>query len=568
MSYDLVPESAPFSPEQRAWLNGFLAGILGTLDVGQAQGGSAESLAAAAAMLSPPSGSIAARTTLSTIDSSAANDAEEDFPWQDPSLSCEERMTLAVGRPLPQRMMAAMGQLNCGSCGYLCKTYAEAVATGKEKNLTLCSPGGTDTVKRLRQLNKEREEASAPATGSQTNSAPESVSQSPTSLGTSESSLTPRPIPVTARLVSSSRLNSHGSIKDTRHVVIDLSGTNLQYQVGDALGVFPTNCDSLVRDVCVAAGLDPQTLINTGLMTSTLQAALGQRCLRAITLDLCERAIQRVKERPKMNGAAIADAALGQRLAQFADSDQFYQLDVYEFLMLFGPLDLTPLDLVETLSPLRPRLYSIASSQAHVPDEVHLTVGRVEDVVRERTRKGVASTMFADRLFPGAAVRVFVQPNHGFTIPDDPAAPMIMVGPGTGIAPFIAFLQQRACDKATGRNWLFFGDQKSDCDFLYKDQLAAWRSSGLLTRLDVAFSRDGREKVYVQHRMLEQAQDLFKWLEAGGYFFVCGDARRMARDVEQTLVEIVGTQGSMSTEAAKSYVALLKQTKRYVCDVY
>jgi sulfite reductase (NADPH) flavoprotein alpha-component len=351
-------------------------------------------------------------------------------------------------------------------------------------------------------------------------------------------------------------------------VALDISGTGLTYQVGDALGIMPTNCLSLVRSVCQAAGLEPTTSISIDGSTRLLQEMLSERCLRSIPVELCERAAQRVNQRPKFNGAVLTDAALVQRLSDFADSDEFLEWDVCEFLLHFGPLDLTAPDLIETLAPLRPRLYSIASSQAKADGEVHLTVGRVEDMVRERARTGVASTMLAERLKVGASLSVFVQPHHGFTIPADPTAPMIMVGPGTGIAPFIAFLQQRACDGATGQNWLFFGDQKRDCDFLYRDQLTAWQSSGLLTRLDLAFSRDESEKVYVQHRMLEHAAELYRWLESGSYFFVCGDARRMARDVEQTLIKIVAQQGSMPAEAAQVYVSRLKQTKRYACDVY
>lgn len=567
MSYDVVPESAPFSSEQRAWLNGFFAGILGTLDVAPTRSASTSALAAAASMLSTPAATTGAAPTQHAADASVAT-IEEDFPWADPSLPSTDRMSLAADRPLPQRMMAAMGQLNCGSCGYLCKTYAEAIASGAEKNLTLCSPGGTETVKLLRQLNKERGESARTPVASSSGKPPSTATAVTIVAPSVDAVPNGRPQPVTAQLISSIPLNGKGSAKDTRHVAIDLRSTGLKYRVGDALGIFPTNCKDLVHSVCHAAGLDPQTTVSTAIGTSTLEAALGQRCLRSITSELCERAIQRITARPKTNGAAVADAALGQRVAEFADSDDFYQLDVYEFLLRFEPLDLTAHDLVEALSPLRPRLYSIASSQSHTPDEVHLTVGRVEEVIRDRPRKGVASTMLADRLEPGAGLQVFIQPSHGFTVPADPTAPMIMVGPGTGIAPFIAFLQQRACDGATGKNWLFFGDQKRECDFLYREQLTQWQKSGLLTRLDLAFSRDDRNKVYVQHRMRENGGELYRWLEAGGYFFVCGDARRMARDVEQTLLEIVAQQGSLSADESKAYIARLKQAKRYLCDVY
>ena len=560
MSYDIVPESAPFSPEQRAWLNGFLAGVLGTLDNEQAQGGNAGLLAAAATNLLPPVGSAGALSV-----SPQTPQQEEDFPWHEPSLSSSERMALAQDRPLPQRMMAAMAQLNCGSCGYLCKTYAEAIASGTEKNLTLCSPGGNDTAKLLRQLQKEASAQPAPTSGAtQAGGAPQrngAVTEQRPSNGS-------RDMPVTARLKSHTKLNSEGSAKDTRHVAIDLRGTGLKYTVGDSLGIFPTNCEHLVQQVCSAAGLAAQELITIDGKPTPLQDILSQRCLRTIPLELIERIQERTAQRSKAHAESTNDALLVEHLQQFADSDECQELDLYEFFTKFSPLDLTSEDLVETLAPLRPRLYSIASSQAQNPYEVHLTVGRVEEMQRGRLRKGVASTMLADRLQPGAALRVFVQPSHGFTIPADPRADMIMVGPGTGIAPFIAFLQQRQSDRAPGRNWLFFGDQKRDHDFLYKEQLTQWRSEGLLTRLDLAFSRDMAEKVYVQNRMLENGAELFRWLEAGSYFFVCGDAKRMARDVERALLDIIIQHGTLSAETAKNYLSEMKRTRRYVCDVY
>ena len=563
MSYDIIPETAPFSAEQRAWLNGFLAGMLGTLDDGQAQGGNAVSLAAAASALLPPAG---LPSTAQPADDS--HDSEEDFPWHEPSLSSDQRMALAVGRPLPQRMMAAMAQLDCGSCGYVCKTYAAALANGSEKNVSLCSPGGSATVKLLRKLQKENEKEVESASPASLDIAAFGQTAATAHAAAAQATVGSRARPVVAKLISSKRLNGASSAKDTRHVAIDLSETGLKYSVGDALGILPTNCDQLVRQVCMAAGLVPQTLVVVEEQSTPLEDILAQRCLRSIPLELIERAQQRVRQRPKMNGAVAADALQVERLQKFADSEESEQLDVCEFLESFGPLELLAEDLVETLGPLRPRLYSIASSQSQTPHEVHLTVGRVEELLRGRPRKGVASTMLTDRLAAGTALSVFVQPHHGFTIPADPTAPMIMVGPGTGIAPFMAFLQQRQFDRAQGKNWLFFGDQKREADFLYQEQLTAWQSAGLLTRLDLAFSRDSQQKVYVQHRMLSSGAELFNWLESGGYFYVCGDARRMARDVELALLEIIAQHGQLTADSAKNYLADLKRAKRYVCDVY
>ena len=552
MPFDIVPDSAPFSPEQRAWLNGFLAGMLGMLEGEQSRGGSSVGMAAAASMLTPPSG-----VALDSLGDGEAKD--EDFPWHDSALPIVDRMQMAEGRPVERQMLAAMAQLDCGSCGYLCKSYAEAIVSGTEKNLTLCSPGGGETAKMLRQLNKNRQTMSKPtgnASGTQ-NGLVKEVEK----LGT-------RNKPVVAKLIRSVPLNKLGSAKDTRHVEIDLSDTGLSYEVGDALGLWPSNCDALVAAVIEAAKLNPDENVLTSQPTTTLADELKNRCLRSIQSDLVDRAIERIRERPKQNGALAAEAALCERLAAFAESEELDMLDVLEFFELFPKLGLLASDLIETLSPIRPRLYSIASSQSLHSNQVHLTVGRVENDVRDRKRKGVASTMLSDRLQPNEPLRVFVQPSHGFTIPTDPNAPMIMVGPGTGIAPFMAFLQQRSIDNAKGKNWLLFGDQRRAFDYLYEKELEAWHKNAFLTRLDLAFSRDGADKLYVQHRMKENGAELFEWLEAGAYFFICGDASRMAVDVDRALNEIISEHGHRTSEQAKHYLWELTNAKRYVRDVY
>jgi sulfite reductase (NADPH) flavoprotein alpha-component len=438
--------------------------------------------------------------------------------------------------------MAAMAQLNCGSCGYLCKTYSEAIANGSEKNLTLCSPGGSETAKALRALVKE--------TGLTGSSKPSESVPAESTKGTKGN-------PVRAKLIASDRLNGPGSEKDTRHVAIDLEDSGLTYRVGDALGLWPTNCGELVAKVLEAAKLD-----------SSVSDLLSEKCLRTISTELLEAAIENVRHRPKQNGSVAADTELLAKLEAFQESEEFYEWDVLEFLEAFPTLGLTSQQFLGALDNQRARLYSIASSQSLYPNQVHLTVGRVENKLRERLRKGVASTMLADRLQPRSPLRVFIQPSHGFTIPADPKTPMIMVGPGTGIAPFIAFLQQRQADKATGRNWLFFGDQKKATDFLYREQLEAWQRSGLLTKLDLAFSRDDANKVYVQHRMLEHGAELFSWLEMGAYFFVCGDASKMAVDVDRALQEVIAVHGKRSSPEAKQYLTAMTQAKRYVRDVY
>lgn len=533
MRPDLIPDSAPFSPEQRAWLNGFFSGVLGLLDESAAKSLSVGQL----------QGSMDAEST-----GSKAAEEEEAFPWHDSSLSIDERMQLADGKPLARQMMAAMAQLNCGSCGYLCKTYAESIASGQEKNLTLCSPGGSDTAKRLRLLSKQLGATASSASSSIATAVP----------GT-------RNHPVEAKLLESKPLNYPDSAKDTRHVRIDLSKTPIQYRVGDALGILPTNCEQLVGLICDQQKWEVNQMVDIEGQPLRLGDVLKTRCLRSITEDLVSLFQMEIDQALQ---SAACDAAVKESWIDFLDSADREEWDVLELCEAFSWIRVDPAAFAKALLPLRPRLYSIASSIQMHPGEVHLTVGRVEEKVRGRARKGVASTMLSDRLVPGASLQVFLQPSHGFTIPSDGQSPMIMVGPGTGIAPFIAFLQQRWVDQSPGKNWLFFGNQRREHDFLYREELERWQESGFLTRLDLAFSRDGAEKVYVQHRMLENAAELYRWLQQGAHFYICGDAKRMAKDVEHTLLQIIGQQGQMTDEEAVHYLKQMHQDQRYRKDVY
>lgn len=519
----LVPESAPFNDEQRAWLNGFLAGWLG---IAGEQGASA-----------PPA------------DARDSVEAEtEDFPWHDPALPIAERLELANDRPLPRKLMAAMAQLDCGACGYVCQTYAEKLAAGEETCLTLCSPGGKETSKTLKRLLKDTPPADLmPRDGD--------PSASVTPQGAEAWS---RRKPFAAAVLKTLNLNAPESDKQTTHVELDLGDSGLTYAVGDSLGVWPTNCDELVDELLsrLEASGD-ETVSIDGESLSLREALRSKRCLADVGEELL---------------VCLADAADDDEspaLRSLIDDDgPLNGCDVLDVLRLFPTARPSPAAFVDALSPMQPRLYSISSSiQAH-PRQVHLTVGRVVWQHNGRTRKGVCSTQFADRLDKNTTVPVFVQKSHGFTVPTDPQTPMIMVGPGTGIAPFRAFLEERAATGATGKNWLFFGDRHAASDFLYREELEAWRRSGLLNRLDVAFSRDGDAKVYVQDRMREHAFELWQWLQEGAAFFVCGDAKRMAVDVDRVLHEVVAEQGGYSLEAAKEYVAHLASTGRYRRDVY
>lgn len=535
-SSSFIPSSAPFNEEQRAWLNGFFSGLMGI-----------EPNADAGAALS--AAGIAIESTAEVAEAE-----EEDFPWHDDSLPIVDRMEMADGKPIERKLMAAMAQLDCGSCGYVCQTYAEAIASGAEGNLTLCSPGGKETKQMIKKLLKE--DGGAAATNG---AAALADGANGAAVAKADAGGYSRSNPLVAKLIESRPLNKEGSAKDTRHVAIDLSGSGLKYEVGDALGVYPCNCGELVAMVIDRIGADPNLNVTTPTGTKSLRQALcDDYCLKEPSDELLEA----------VTGHAET-AACKETLATMLEDGVPDGFDVLDVLELTDCRSLTATELLETLEPLNPRLYSIASSMKRVGESVHLTVGKVVYEREGRVRKGVASTMLADRVAEGETVRVFVQPNHGgFTVPADSTKPMIMVGPGTGIAPFIAFLQEREAAKAPGRNWLFFGDQHEAFDFLYEDELTGYEQSGLLTRLDTAFSRDGDEKVYVQDRMRQSAAELWKWLEEGAYFYVCGDASRMASDVDRALVEMVEEQGGMTAAEAKAYVKELSDSQRYVRDVY
>jgi sulfite reductase (NADPH) flavoprotein alpha-component len=551
MTYSLIPETAPFTPEQRAWLNGFLAGWMG-LDATNRMNGAIP--AAVLETLPPPT--------------AAPKEPEETFPWHDPNLTIVERLELAEGKPLERRLMAAMAQLDCGACGYVCKTYSEAIVGGTEKNLTLCSPGGKNTAKAIKQLLKNgggangNDAAKAQSNGHASNG---QASNGDTNHGHASNgasaggSIYHRNNPFLARLKSTRNLNKPGSAKHTAHVVLDLAGSGLTYRVGDALGVYPTNPPELVDTILAVTRLDSEKSIAApnGQDMSLRDALRRQYCLRTAPEELL---ILLAKK-------AVIDAERHAIEAALAD-ESYENFDVLDALQLAPSAELSESELLDVLPPLAPRLYSIASSLKAHPEEVHLTVGRVAYELNGRQRLGVASTMFADRVQTGDPVGVFIHSASDFTVPADTDAPMIMVGPGTGIAPFRAFLEERVASAAPGKNWLFFGDQCAATDYLYQEELVAMQGSGFLTRLDVAFSRDQAHKIYVQDRMREHGAELFRWLEAGGYFFVCGDAKRMAADVDRALHDVIATHGSVSADKAKEYVNRLKLQKRYVRDVY
>ena len=547
MSYTLIPESAPFDETQRAWLNGFLSGFLGMQD-----GASENPIAMNAAMKAAAALNGGGVATLEAPES-----AEEDFPWKDDSLPILERVELSEGRPLERRLMSAMAQLDCGTCGYVCQTYSEAIANGDEKNLKLCTPGGKETSKMLKQLLKEGDAGGNGAGAGASNGA--SVTAKADGVGTE---LTySRNNPFVAKIKRSEKLSKPSSDKHISHVEIDLSGSDLTYKVGDALGVYPTNCPDLVSSILATLAIEPDSQVATTDGPRSIENALTEAYdLASVSDEFLEVVV------------ASANDTLKEKLAAMESADQLDDLDVLDLLELAAaegaPLKITAQAFADVMSPIAPRLYSIASSLRKHIGQVHLTIGRVVTEIGGRERKGVASTMFSDRCSDSSSVRVFVQPSHGFGLPPDPQTPIIMVGPGTGIAPFRAFLQDRECENACGESWLFFGDQKKDSDFIYEEELSELLASEKLTRLDLAFSRDQAEKIYVQDRMRENAAELYAWIQRGAHFYVCGDAKRMASDVDKALHDIITEQAGIPAAEASAVVKDMKASGRYQRDVY
>lgn len=516
----MLPESAPFTPQQRAWLNGFFAAILS------------------------PRGAAGVPATVANTPT-APTPVEEDFPWHDASLPLAERLELAKERPFARRLMSAMAQLNCGACGYLCQTYAEAIASGNENDLTRCSPGGSDTVKALKQLVTLNVDPPA-------HSGNGKINGHSSASASSKSSGYDRNNPFLARLKSSTRLTHAEAPKDTRHVVIDLLDSGIQYEPGDSLGVLPGNCPELVSEVLRLLNLPGDAPLGDLTLNELLTFRYSLTRCRQETLQLLSQHASSQDEHALLSLMDTPDLAgdLAEVLTRFPN--------------VRPPLEL----LLATLGKLQPRLYSISSSLLRHPGEVHLTVGVVRFESAGRLRNGVASHFLGVRSLPGDEIRIFPQTSK-FRLPADPSMPIIMVGPGTGIAPFRAFLEHRQVQGGSlGKSWLFFGNQQFHYDFLYKDELTGMLDAGVLTKLDLAFSRDQAEKLYVQHKMLEHGAELWRWLNEGAHFYICGDAKRMALDVDAALRVIAQQHGGLTESQAKEFFAGLLKSRRYQKDVY
>ncbi len=563
-----IPDSAPFSPEQRAWLNGLIAGLFSR----QLQSGSAPLAASAASAASAPLTILYASQT-GTCEGLAKKAAKEaskrgfTATLLDASSASVTQLAAASnllvisstygdGEP-PDSAKALMSSLHSlngtqlpgvrfSVCALGDTNYAKFCQAGKDFDTSLERLGATRAAPRADcDLDYEgpfgawlTSSLAALGTASATPPAPVVTEENETA-----SPAYSKKNPYLATVLTVRGLNAAGSAKEVNHVEFALGDSGLTYQPGDALGVVPQNCPTLVAEVLSVINCDGEESV-------PLPNGNHTRLRRALTefYDLGKPSPDLLALTGTTGSVAVP----------------FHVIDA----LIAATKKPSAADLVAALKKIQPRLYSISSSPVAHAGQVHLTVGAVRYESAGRARKGLCSTFLAERATTLRHVGIYFHHNPNFRLPADATTPVIMVGPGTGIAPFRAFLAERRATGAPGKNWLFFGDQKSTTDFLYREELNSLLDDGHLTHLDLAWSRDQDRKVYVQDRMREKATELYAWLEAGAHFYVCGDASRMARDVHQALLDVVMAAGGLTSEQAADYVAKLQSSRRYQRDVY
>ncbi|OXL83252.1 sulfite reductase [NADPH] flavoprotein, alpha-component [Paenibacillus sp. SSG-1] len=404
--------------------------------------------------------------------------------------------------------------------------------------------------------------AFAELAGAGAGAAPQAVPVTADSLLASAESEYSRTNPFQAEVLENINLNGRGSDRETRHLEISLEGSNLEYEPGDSLGIYPENHPRLVDELIEAMGWSGEESVPVNKNGD--EAALREALLRHYEITVLTKPLL------EKTAALTSNGALNELLASGHDELRAYieERDLLDLVQDYSLKGIPAREFVAILRKIPARLYSIASSLKASPDEVHVTVRTVRYENRGRERYGVCSVQLAERSEPGSALPVYIQHNPNFKLPQNPDTPIIMIGPGTGVAPFRAFLSEREETGAEGKSWLFYGDQHFATDFLYQIEWQRWLKDGVLTRMDVAFSRDSDQKVYVQHRMLEKSRELYQWLQEGAVVYVCGDEKRMAHDVHSTLITILEQEGGLSPEEAAEYMIRMQQEKRYQRDVY
>jgi sulfite reductase (NADPH) flavoprotein alpha-component len=585
----MLPESSPFSPDQRKALDSLLAGfdalqrgwLSGFLAAGAAapvsakpvsagkltvlygtESGNSEVLADRAVKDAKKRGFKAVMKNMADI--SPADLAKEEnllvivSTWGD-----GEAPETAVG--FHKEFMTAdlkLDGLRFAVCGLGDTSYEKFCEIGKQFDARLEQMGGKRVAPRADCDVDYEDTYSTWFASAMTALAPTAtvVAAQVAAVAVSEEFGKKNPFP--SEVNENILLNGEGSAKETVHVELSLEGSGMVYEPGDALAVQPTNCPQMVKDVLNAAKLN-------GTEEIEVKGAGKKLLADALREDFDITALSKVVL--KKLAEATGSAMLGELLAEDANDKLRAYIEgreIIDALIDFAPNGLSAEALTGIFRKLPIRLYSIASSLLAHPEEVHLTVAAVRYETHGRSRKGVCSTFLSDVAKTGEQIPVFVQPNKNFRLPVDGGTPIIMVGPGTGVAPFRAFVEHRAALGSTGKNWLFFGDQRYTYDFLYQLEWQDFLKNGQLTKLDLAFSRDQPEKVYVQDKMVEKGAELYAWLEEGAHFYVCGDANRMAADVHEALISIVENFGAKSREEAEAYVENLKKAKRYQRDVY
>ncbi len=582
MKVPYIPTDAPFSDEQRNWLSGFMAGlhsraIMGATQAPAAGGaqveakyidivygtqtGNAEEVANEAADLARAKGFTPRVNELDAIEMDQLATLENlivvisTYGEGEMPDNAELFWDALSATDAPRLESLNYGVLALGDTSYehfcqagkLIDTRLEQLGAKRLADRVDCDVDFEDAASEW--LNASLPDAGVASAQADTAAAPKKKEKSGYS----------RKNPYLAKMVDNRVLSGAQSAKEIRHLAFDLGDSGLTYEAGDAMGVMPVNAPDLVGDILSRLGADQDTSI------AGQDKPLG--ALLSTGLEIMTPSKDLIRALEPLAKDAEFTHVIGHGDKEALDAF-LWGKDTLDLLNLNPDLKIDPAEFVSWLKPLQHRAYSISSSPKAHEGEVHLTVAAVRWTYNNRPHRGVCSTFMADHVPTGASAGIFMSPNKSFRVPENNDVPMIMVGPGTGIAPFRAFLEERRERGATGTNWLFFGDQHRETDFIYEDEISEMSTSGLLTRLDLAFSRDQSQKIYVQNRMAENGKDLFAMLEEGGHFYVCGDASRMAKDVDETLHKVIETQGGMSVEAAADYVSTLKREKRYVRDVY
>ncbi len=581
----LLPEDAPFTREQRAWLNGFFAGLLTQL--------ATRTGPAVASKLKVPVLYASQTGTAESLSRKLAKEARaKGFDSQAHDLGSLTLEALAQfkhaliiasthgeGDPPDSALVFAL-QLEAAQAPKLAglkyavlalgdRTYAKFCGFGKLLDERFAELGATRLLDRIEADNAVEEPfktfrerlwpellKEAPAAG-----AAASVAETVEGVEDEREERWTRERPFTATLRSKHLLTGSGSDKEVRHVVLSLAGSDLHYEPGDALGVWPRNAPELVERMLALCALAADAEVTVAGAVLPVAEALSFR------LEIAKLSIPTVIKFAALTGDAKLQSLVEPEHA--ADLEKFlFGRDAIDLLALAPGAIANAQTLIDLFPPLAPRLYSIASSPSAHPQEVHLTVSVVRHARDGRLRGGVASTHIADRIDAEGTIPVYVHRNARFRLPADPGIPLIMIGPGTGIAPFRAFLWHRRAHAYTGRTWLFFGDRRSQCDYLYREELAAFLDAGTLSRLDACFSRDQNRKIYVQHRMLEAGSELWQWIQDGANIYVCGEASRMAKDVDAALQRIFVKHGGLSDAKAQLELRTLGASGRYMRDVY